>query len=196
MTGIGLKEHTGKHWIVDAVSIQYQVEVIAKSETLKDVLQAGINPAQYKKLRAIDAKSFLDVIAQARKNIRDPVKDLKAGGQMLRRFFGYLIFRASSKAIHLERLYDDQKLAAIAFFEEAGGKMFLSHFLKLLIRMIHDGAKDDANDFYDMLQLLLFADTNLLFITEDRPFFQYYAGAEHHRVVRWKGFKDSYPVNL
>ena len=104
MTGIGLKEHTGKNWIVDATSIQYQVEVIAKSETLKDVLQAGIDPAHYKKLRAIDAKSFLGVIAQARNNITDPVKDLQAGGQILRRFFGYLIFRASSKAIHLEKL--------------------------------------------------------------------------------------------
>lgn len=69
--------------------------------------------------------------------------------------------------------------------------MFLSHFLKLLSRMIDDGAKDDANDFYDMLQLLLPADTSPLFVAEDRPFFQYYAGAEHHRVVPWKGLKDS-----
>ena len=142
-------------------------------------------------LRAIDAKSFLGVVAEARNTVTDPVKDLEAGGRLLRRFYGYLIFRASNEAILFGKLPDDQQLAVIAFFDQAGGKMFLSHFLKLLIRMIHDGAKDDANDFYDMLQLLLLADTNLIFVTEDRPFFQYYAGAEHHRVVRWKGFKDA-----
>jgi hypothetical protein len=191
MRGVGLKESTGKLWIVDAASIEYQVKVIAQADSLEDVLKVGINPAHYKKLRVIDAKSFLGIVAEARKTITDPVKDLEAGGYLLRRFYGYLIFRASSEAILFGKLREDQQLAAIAFFEQAGGKMFLSHFLKLLIRMIHDGAKDDANDFYDMLQLLLLADTNLLFVTEDRPFFQYYAGAEHHRVVRWKGFKDS-----
>jgi hypothetical protein len=136
-------------------------------------------------------------VAEARKNISDPLKDLEAGGRLLRHFYGYIIFRASSEAIHLEKLRDDQKLAVIGFFDQAGGKMFLSHFLKLLIRMIRDGAKDDANDFYDMLQLLLLSDPNLLFVTEDRPFFQYYVGAEHHRIVRWKGLKihRSVPTN-
>jgi hypothetical protein len=80
-------------------------------------------------------------------------------------------------------------LAIIAFFGKTGGKMFVSHFVKLLDKMINNGAKDHANDFYDMLQLLLLPDTNLIFVTEDRPFFQYYVGAEHHRVVRWKAFK-------
>ena len=90
-----------------------------------------------------------------------------------------------------ERLPDDQKLAAIAFLEKAGGKIFLIHFILLLKRMIRDGANDDANDFYDMLQLLLLKDINLLFVTDDRAFFQYYAGAEHHRIVRWQKFKDT-----
>ena len=191
MNGVALKQYTAQNWIVNGASVQYQVEVIAKAETLHDVLRTGINPAHYKRLREIDAKSFLQVVAEARKNISDIRKDLDAGGRILRRFYGYLIFRASSEAIHMETLHEDQKLAIIRFFDQAGGKMFLSHFLKMLIRMIRDGAKDDANDFYDMLQLLLLADTNLLFVTDDRPFFQYYVGAEHHRIVPWKGFKDS-----
>ena len=191
MRGVGLKESTGKMWIVDGASIEYQVKVIAQADSLEDVLKVGISPAHYKMLRAIDAKSFLGVVAEARNTVTDPVKDLEAGGRLLRRFYGYLIFRASNEAIHFEKLPDDQKLAVIAFFDQAGGKMFVSHFLKLLIRMIHDGAKDDANDFYDMLQLLLLADTDLLFVTDDRPFFQYYVGAEHHRIVRWQRFKDA-----
>jgi len=191
MHGVGLKEYIAPIWIVDGASVQYQVEVIAKAETLEDVLTAGLNPSHYKRLRATDARSFLGVVAEARNTITDPVKDLEAGGRLLRRFYGYLIFRASNEAIRFEQLSEDQQLAAIAFFEQAGGKMFVSHFVKVLIRMICDGAKDDANDFYDMLQLLLLADTNLLFVTDDRPFFQYYVGAEHHRIVRWQRFKDS-----
>ena len=59
-------------------------------------------------------------------------------------------------------------MCVIAFFNEAGGKMCLSHLLKLVIKAVCDGAKDDANDFYDMLQLLQLRDTNLLFVTDDR----------------------------
>jgi hypothetical protein len=190
MRGVGLKESTGKMWIVDGASIEYQVKVIAQAETLEDVLTAGLNPTHYKKLRAVDAKSFLGAVALARKTITDPVKDLEAGGWLLRRFFGFLIFRASSGAIRLESLRADQRLAVMAFFQQAGGKMFLTHFVKLLDRMIRARAKDDANDFYDMLQLLLLRDINLLFVTDDRAFFQYYVGAEHHRIVRWQRFKD------
>jgi hypothetical protein len=69
MHDVGLKEHTGKNWVVDGASVQYQVEVIAKSETLEDVLKAGLNPTHYKKLREVDATSFLGVVAEARKNI-------------------------------------------------------------------------------------------------------------------------------
>jgi len=191
MYDVGLIEHTGKNWIVDGASVQHQVEVIAKAGTLGDVRKAGLNPAHYKKLREIDANSFLGVVAEARHTIKDVVVDYTAGGRLLRRFIGFLIFRASSGAIRLETLCVDQQLAVFAFFERAGGKMFLTHFVKLLDRVIKTRAKDDANDFYDMLQLLLLRDRNLLFVTDDRAFFKYYAGAEHHRVVRWKGFKNS-----
>lgn len=189
MRGVGLKEHTGEQWIVDGSWVEYQVKVIAEANSLEEVLRVGMNPAHYKALRARDKRSFLDVVAEARQTITDLVQDSHAGGRLLVQFYRYLIFRASSEAIQIEKLSDQQNLAVIAFFDQAGGKMFLSHFIKLLTKMIHDGAKDDANDFYDMLQLLLLADTNLLFVTEDRPFFQYYVGAEHHRIVRWKAFK-------
>jgi hypothetical protein len=83
MRGVGLKEHTAPNWLVDGASVQYQVEVIAKAETLEDVLKVGINPAHYKKLRAIDAMSFLGVVAEARSTITDPVNDLEAGGEFI-----------------------------------------------------------------------------------------------------------------
>ena len=191
MQGVGLQDHTGKNWIVDGPLIAYQVKTIAQAESLKDILGAGITPAHYKKLREIDATSFLGVVNKARASIKDPLKDLEAGGKLLGIFYGFLVFRASSGAIRLESLSKEQQLAVIRFFDLAGGKMFLSHFLKLLIRMVGDGANEDPNDFYDMLQLLLLRDENIFFVTDDRPFFQYYVSAEHHRVVPWKGFKSS-----
>jgi hypothetical protein len=191
MSGIGLPECTGKNWIVDDKSIRSQVKSIAEAQSLEDLRKAGINPEHYKKLRAIDGQSFLELMGIARKTIRNPRDDVQAGGKFLRFVQSFLVFRASSEAVRLEKLLDEQRLRAIAFFDGPGGNMFLSHLLKVVIKAVRDGAKDDANDFYDMMQLLLLKDTNLLFVTDDRPFFQYYAGAEHHRVVPWKGFKDS-----
>jgi hypothetical protein len=69
--------------------------------------------------------------------------------------------------------------------------MFLTHFKYLLRQTIREGRSEDANDFYDMLQLLLLRDENLLFVTDERVFRQYYAGSHDHRVVPWSGFKAS-----
>ena len=134
MNGVGLKEHTGKNWIVDGASIAFQVEAIAQAETLEDVLRVGIDPTHYKKLREVDGSSLFGAVALARETITDLAKDLEAGGQLLLRFYDFLIFRASSKVIRFSQLRNDQKLAVIAFFQQAGGKTFLSHFLKLLLR--------------------------------------------------------------
>jgi hypothetical protein len=85
-------------WSVDRVP----VKVIAQADSLEDVLKVGISPAHYKMLRAIDAKSFLGVVAEARNTVTDPVKDLEAGGRLLRRFYGYLItaYRVDSERPH------------------------------------------------------------------------------------------------
>jgi hypothetical protein len=191
MQEVGLKEHAGPKWVVDGDSVAYQVKLIAEANSLPELLQAGIIPAHYQKLRAIDGKSFLGLIGDARKMIKDPLNDVGPGGRFLKHFQGFLIFRASSGTIRVATLSKEQQLRIISFFNEAGGKMCLSHLVKLVIKAVQDGAKDDANDFYDMLQLLQLRDTNLLFVTDDRVFFQYYVSAEHHRVAPWKGFKDS-----
>jgi hypothetical protein len=136
MHGVGLPQHMSPKWSVDDASVRSQVQIIAEAESLEAVRKAGIDPSHYKKLREIDAKSFLGLVAQARRDIRDPRIDLEAGGKLLHRFLGYLIFRASSEAVVLHQLPSDQQIAAIHFFERAGGRMFLAHFIKLLQRMI------------------------------------------------------------
>jgi hypothetical protein len=169
------------------------VKLTTQAYSLEELLEAGINPGHYQQLRAIDGKSFLGLIDTARKMIKDPLKDVNPGGQFLRRFQGFLIFRASRGTVRLETLPEAQKMRVIAFFNEAGGKMCLSHLLKLVIKAVQDGAKDDANDFYDMLQLLLLRDINLFFVTDDRVIFQYYVSAEHHRIAPLEGVQRFAP---
>lgn len=36
---------------------------------------------------------------------------------------------------------------------------------------MHAHAKDEVNDFYDLLELLLLRDINFLFVTDDRTFY-------------------------
>ena len=191
MQGVGLKDHVGPNWVVNGYSIARQVKLIAEAGSLHELQKAGVDPAHYKKLREIDGTSFLGLINEARSMIKDPLNDVESGGRFLGRFHGFLVFRASSGSVRVETLPEAQQLRVVAFFNEPGGKMCLSHLLKLVLKAVRDGAKDDANDFYDMLQLLLLRDINLLFVTDDRVYFQYYVNAEHHRVVPWKGFKNS-----
>ena len=171
MQGVGLREHTGPKWVVNGYSIANQVKLIAEAGSLQELQKAGVDPTYYKKLRKIDGTSFLGLIKDARSMIKDPLKDVESGGRFLGRFHGFLIFRASSGTVRLDTLPDTQKMRVITFFDKAGGKMCLSHLLQLVIKAVCDGAKDDANDFYDMLQLLQLRDTNLLFVTDDRVFF-------------------------
>lgn len=76
MQGVGLNEHTGPKWVVDGDSIAYQVELIAEAKSLQELQKAGMDPAHYKKLRKIDGTSFLGLIDDARKMIKDPLSDV------------------------------------------------------------------------------------------------------------------------
>lgn len=67
-------------WIVDGASIEYQVKVIAQADSLEDVLKEGINPAHLKKLRVIDAISFLGVTTEARKLSQIPSRTWNLAG--------------------------------------------------------------------------------------------------------------------
>lgn len=92
MSGIRLKEYTGKNWVVDGSSIQYQVRVIAEAASLDEVLKLGIDPAHYKKLREIDARAFLGLVAEVRSHIIDPIKDLEPGGALAQTLLRFLDF--------------------------------------------------------------------------------------------------------
>jgi hypothetical protein len=79
-------------------------------------------PAHYKELRAKDATAFLAVVAEARETITDLVDDYRAGGLLLLSFYRHLIFGASSEAIRLEKLSQNQTWRSSRFLERPAAR--------------------------------------------------------------------------
>ena len=188
MTATGLKHYLGPKWIVNPAFYAQAVSEIARANTVDDILKNGIDPAHYKKLRECDGESFLYLTDEAKKLAE---KSQRWWGEWVPRFVSFQIFRASSQKTRLEKLKSKEQIRVMKFFAEEGGRMFAIHLRKLMEKAVKDGRKLYANDFYDMLQLLLLVNTNLLFVTDDRSFRQYYGGPKHHKVIPWKGFKAS-----
>ena len=191
LEGLGLTKFLDPVWVVDPVNIWYQISQISNSDNLEEIQALGISPAHYKKLKETDGKSFREMIRGAKEEIQKPLKFSKNTLKWLLHVYSFLIYRASGKRKRLSELNLEAQRKVFKFFNEEGGKMFESHLIRLLKRIIDDGRLAYGNDFYDMLQLLLLQNPNLFFVTDDRPFFSYYMGAETHRVVPWKGFKNS-----
>ena len=190
MQAVGLKHYLDPVWLVDPLDIAKQVEIIAAARNVEELLKYRIDPAHYKKLREVDGNSFVSMMK--------PVKTFTTGmgeghewGTWLGRFYSFMIFRASSRKTSFGKIAKKEQLRVIKYFDEAGGGMVLNHLKLLVKKAVKDGRKEYANDFYDMLQLLLLSDENRLFVTSDKPFFEYYAGPTRHRVVPWEGFKAS-----
>ncbi|MBI3595822.1 MAG: hypothetical protein HY203_01555 [Nitrospirae bacterium] len=190
MQATGLKHYLDSKWVVDFIDIAKQVSIIAEATSLEDIQKHDINPAHYKKLRQFDSESFISMMTGA-DTLDKPLSITDESATWLLHIYSFLIYRASGGRIRLAALSRSQQSRVIKFFNEVGGTMFKVHLLKLLQKTINDGRTKYGNDFYDLLQLLLLRDTNLLFVTDDSPFFSYYAGPEHHRVVPWRGFKAS-----
>ena len=190
MQAVGLKHYLDPVWVVNPSDIARQVKIVASAGTVEDLLKYNIDPAHYKRLREVDGNSFVSMM----KPVKTFTTEMGSGdewGTWLGHFCSFIIFRASSRKISFGKIAKKEQLRVIKFFNEAGGGMFLHHLKLLVKKAVKDGRKEYANDFYDMLQLLLLVDENLLFVTSDKPFFEYYAGPTRHRVVPWEGFKAS-----
>lgn len=188
MKAVGLYHFLGPKWIADESEIAGTLRSFVATNDLAELRRAGFSPEHYKKLRELDGEWFLDFLAKAREigNLPDGSDNW---ANWLGHFYSFLVFRASSKRKTLSSLGRGEQKRVIKFFEGPGGMMFLTHFKHLLVKTIRDKRHEDSNDFYDILQLLLLRDSNLLFMTDDRPFHQYYVGAEYHRVIPWRMFK-------
>lgn len=191
MDATGLREYLDPKWAVDPKDIARQVYIIASASSLEEVQRYGIDPRHYKHLKEVDCNSFKAMMRGAIETVAKPLSINEASAKWLGHIYSYLIYRASSKRVRLSTLPLSQQRKVILSFREHGGKMFEGHLLKILKKTINDDRAPTGNDFYDMLQLLLLRDPNRLFVTDDRPFFSYYMGAEYHRVVPWKGFQTS-----
>lgn len=190
MKAVGLYHFLGPKWIANESEIAGTLKSFVQANDLAELRKAGFSPEHYMKLRELDGEWFLDFVVKA-KEIGGLPDGSDNWANWLGHFYSYLVFRASSTRKTMSTLGKGEQKRVVKFFEGPGGKMLLTHFKHLLVKTIRDQRHEDSNDFYDMLQLLLLQDSNRLFVTDDRPFHQYYAGAEHHRVVPWKIFKKS-----
>lgn len=191
MQATGLERFLDSKWVVDPMNIGRQVGIIANADSIEEVRKYGIEPSHYKHLKEIDGRSFVAMMKGGISTIQKPLKVTESSAKWLGHLYSFLIYRASSKRVRLATLKTSEQRRVITSFCRQGGKMFEGHLLKLLRRTIDDGRLPQGNDFYDMLQLLLLRLPNLLFVTDDRPFFSYYMGSDFHRVVPWKGFNAS-----
>jgi hypothetical protein len=191
MDATGLGEHLDPKWIVNPMDIGRQVAIIANARSLEEVRGFGIDPGHYKQIKEVDCNSFESMMRGAIRTLERPLRVTESSAKWLLHIYSFLIYRASSKTIRLSTLPVRQQRQVILSFRGHGGKMFEGHLLKLLDRTINDGRAPNGNDFYDMQQLLLLRNLNLLLVTDDRPFFSYYMGPQYHRVVPWKGFQLS-----
>ena len=191
MDATGLREYIDPKWVADPMDIGRQVAIIAKACSLEEIRQFGIDPHHYKHLKDVDCNSFKAMMRGAIETLEKPLHVNDSSAKWLGHIYSFLIYRASCKRIRLSTLPRGKQRQVVLSFRGHGGKMFEGHLLKLLKRTINDGRAPNGNDFYDMQQLLLLRDPNLLLVTDDRSFFSYYMGSEYHRVVPWKGFQDS-----
>ncbi len=194
MKAVGLDHYLGPKWEVKPEKWSSTLKIIADAQSLDELRKRNFNPEHYKKFRMEDGKWFLKFIEKA-KDIGDLPDhsshlDIK-WEKFLWQFYNFLICRASSEKITFRDMGSDEQNRVIRFFSGPGGSMFLMHFVHLLKKILYDHKNEDANDFYDMLQLLTLRDENILFVTDDRPFHQYYGGANNHRVVSWEMFRKT-----
>ena len=193
MKAVGLYHYLGPSWQVNEEEWANNLTIIANAHNLAELRERKFSPEHYKEVRKQDETWFLKFIEKAREigNLPTQSEDqiLSDWGKLLGQFYAFLIYRASSAKKTFSSLGMGEQKRVIKFFEGSGGAMFLMHFVHLLKKILRDHRKEDANDFYDMLQLILLKDENLLFVSDDRPFHQYYGGPKQHRVVSWKMFQ-------
>jgi hypothetical protein len=99
----------------------------------------------------------------------------------------FLFVRPTSGRKFLEDVTKEEKNRFAMALIGGIGKIFHTHYMYLVAKMVNDGRKVDPNDLYDMLQLLLLQDENTLFVTGEKTFFRYRIDPDlPQRVLPWR----------
>ncbi len=194
MKAIGLYNFMDPRWNVDVQSWDQSLPFMASANNLAELRRAQFHPEHYKKLREEDGRMFLRFIEEAKIIGKIPAQEGQPNpewGNYLGKFYNFIVSRASMGKIFFSSLSRFKQNQVIRFFKGPGGEMFRFHFSKILEKTLNYQRGEDANDFYDMLQLLLLRDENLIFVTDENLFQDYDGGPQHHRVLPWKEFMQS-----
>ncbi|MGR3318114.1 MAG: hypothetical protein ACUZ8O_06500 [Candidatus Anammoxibacter sp.] len=189
---IGLKNHINNVWIPDIAQMALQVEVIANAGKIEEITKV-INIDHYRTVRFVDKTSMQNIMKKLN-NFDYLTKDNSDQfiQWFLRLAFFFLIERPTGKKITYEGLTKNEQNRFHASFTQGSYKLFYSHCISISKKIINDRKKIDPNDLYDMLQLILLKDKNLLFVTSENSFFRYLLNDhKNHRIIYWNQFRKS-----
>lgn len=190
LTRAGLDHYIDPVWIPNLDQTALKVERSAKANSLAE-LTGVINISHYPNLREVDGNSMIAIMEELQE-FKRPITPVDHGRllewfTMLAGFF--LFVRPTNSKIALNNLPSEERNRFGMALKGGVGKLFMTHCMKLVMKTVNDGRKVCPNDLYDMLQLILLEDDNILFLTEEKTFFQYPTDAdEPQRVLRWKDF--------
>ncbi|HEY4481909.1 MAG TPA: hypothetical protein VI489_03565, partial [Candidatus Brocadiaceae bacterium] len=154
------------------------------------------DPSHYRKLRETDGDSF-KLISKSLESISRPIKsihkekmnELLAWFMRLVNFF--FLFRPSGEKIQFNLLSKDEQDRFTLFFTKGAGRLFQNHCVTVAKETINCGRNIYPNDLYDLMQLILLHNENLLFVTDDKFFYKYQLDAEIQRVLPWVSMRSS-----
>lgn len=185
----GLSHYIDALWIPDVQLMALVVELITRANSLAEL--AGVKPSHYRRLRDIDGKSMQTIMGELQ-TFKRPIA--RADYPRLLEWFkilaGFFLFvRPTGGKIALRDLSSEEQNRFGMALIGGVGQLFQTHCMHLVKKTINDGRKVDPNDLYDMLQLILLDNDNVLFVTSEKTFFLYQIDHnQRQRVLPWPQF--------
>jgi len=206
----GLEHYLDPAWVPSPNQIPFAIDIITKARDLNDltgeriqdpntlrVPRYVVKPSHYRRLRETDKDSFKKVMELLEEEITPPIRgsDKEKLDKLAEWFYKlanfFFLIRPSNKKINYDLLTPAERDRFDMVFTDGAGRLLLNHCTLVVKKTLNDKKKLDLNDLYDMMQLLLLRNENLLFVTDDKAFYHYQMDSTVQRVIQWSAFKKS-----
>jgi hypothetical protein len=191
LAACGLTHYIHQDWIVDKNQMALKVKSIASANDYRD-LNGILNILHYNHLRTTDEKSIGTIFRELERFNR-PINTEADSDKLIQWFMRlaefFLLVRPSNGKVFYRDLKKQEQLRFQTAFTQGAGRLFYCHCFSRVKKVVNENMKIDPNDLYDMLQLILLWENNLLFVTSDKSFFNYQIDdPQIQRVLLWKRF--------
>lgn len=207
LTRAALVDYIDPVWIPSVDQMARAVELITNANSLAEltgeedgnsgtaiVPRYVVKPSHYRRLRNIDGDSMRAIMEELQE-FRRPIASADHNKllQWFMRLSEFFLFvRPTSGKRFLKHLTNQERDRFQRALIGGVGQLFQTHCMHIVKKTVNDGRKVDPNDLYDMLQLILLEDDNVLFVTSEKTFFLYQIDADKpQRVLLWTWFASS-----